>query len=315
MSNVQIIRFPVGLAKAIINQRNLVLKYETNRVVKAYDMFTCLKSTNVCGVISNFTDQLPELTALCKISRTAFYTRLNDCIELKLITKADNKLRLTSWKKACELFNVIETGKFHDINYNPDEPKQTIQHIIAIIAMKEQTEIIKTQVDKKLNANPDVKKAYDVYAKHFLKSETEFSPSALFNAQRKSYAEGAPDVIYEALHKINPDTNRTVKSIQKDFGMKSHRSATYLKRNLAKRGLLTVEKRTESVCNYKQTTASAPDEQGKGIILAFLVVPDKGIKAKRARKNDYCHVWYDKAKNARTWHITDAIKINPSIFN
>jgi hypothetical protein len=309
------IRFPFGLAKALVDQRKLVLKYETNRVVKAYDTFTCLKSTNICGVISNYTDQLPELTAICKISRTAFYNRIQDCIKLKLITKRGTQLHLTSWTKACEMFDVVNTGVFHNINYNLSDTKQTIQHIIAAIALKEKEQIIQLQVAKKLNANPDVKEAYDVYMKHFLKSETEFCPAALFNAQRKSYSEGAPSVLYEALHKINPDCNRTVKSIQKDFGMKSHRSATYLKRNLAKRGLLTIEKRGSAVYNYSPLKPSTIIEPSNDLTLAFMVTHKNGIQGIRAKKSEHHHVWYDKIKNARTWHITDAITINPKTFN
>ncbi len=312
---IQILRFPVGLAKALVDQRKMVLKYETNRVVKAYDMFTCLKSTNVCGVISNYTEQLAELMAICKVSRTSFYSRIQDCIKLKLITKRGSQLRLTSWTKACEMVDVIETGTFHKINYDLNDKKQTIQHIIAALALKERTEVIQKQVAKKLNANPDVQQAYNVYVKHFLKSETEFSPAALFNAQRKSYAEGAPAILYDALHKINPDSNITVKSIQKMFGMKSHRSATYLKRSLAKRDLLTVEKRGNSVCSYTQTIAKTEEQQPNSLMITFSVVPNNGIGAKRARKNEHCHVWYDKIKNSRTWHLTDAININPKTFN
>lgn len=311
---VQTLRFPVGLAKAIINQRVIVLKYETNRVIKAFDMFTCLKSTNTCGVISNYTQQLPELLAICKISRTLFYTRLKDCIELKLISKRGDDLQLTSWFKACELFDVIETGAFHNINYNVNDTKQTAQHIIAAIALKEQRQIIQTQVAKKLNANPDVKEAYHVYVKYFKQSSTEFSPTALFNAQRRTYSEGAPAVIYEALHKINPDPNITVKSIQKQFGMKSHRSATYLKRNLAKRGLVEIEKRVSSVMNYVRKVDSVQEPAPMELMQAYLLVSNDVTKAMRAKKNHHCHVWYDRKNNARTWHITDAILINSKIF-
>ena len=277
-------------------------------------MFTCLKSTNTCGVISDYAGQLPDLLTFCKISRTLFYTRLKDCIELKLISRRGDDLQLTSWFKACELFDVVETGVFHTINYDLNDTKKTVQHIIAAIALKEQRQIIQTQVSKKLNANPDVKEAYHVYVKHFKQSSTEFSPTALFNAQRRTYSEGAPAVIYEALHKINPDPNITVKSIQKQFGMKSHRSATYLKRNLAKRGLVEIEKRVSSVMNYVRKVDLAQEPAPMELMQAYLLVSNDVTKAMRAKKNVHCHVWYDRKNNARTWHITDAILINPKIF-
>ena len=308
------LRFPVGLAKAIINQRVIVLKYETNRVIKAFDMFTCLKSTNICGVISDYAQQLAELLTICKISRTSFYTRLKDCIELKLVTRRGDDLQLTSWGKACELFDTVDTGLFHNINYDLNDKKQTAQHIIAAIAFKEQRENIQNQVSKKLTANPDINIAYNLFMKHIKQSDTAFSPVALFNAQRITYAEGAPPSIYEALHRINPDPNITVKSIQKQFGMKSHRSATYLKRNLAKRDLIKIEKRNSSSLCYVQKVE--PAEQIADIMMAALLLALKdGTKAVRAKKNEYCHVWYDNEKNTRTWHLTDALTINPKTFN
>lgn len=281
-------RFPQGLARSLINRRALVTKYETNRVLKAFDFFTCLKATNVCGVISGFHSQLPMLLPLCKISRSSFYTRLNDCAKLGLLKLDGNNIRLHSWDNVCRLYDH-EFTYYHKINYDLNNETANFQYFISALALHEQRVIITKQITKKFNQNPEVKKAHDTFAENFLTEVPEYSPASLHELQKFTYAQGAPVIFYDLLHKFNPDPHVTVKTIQKQFGFASHRSATYLKRNLAKRGLITVNKRTAIKHDYNNKEV---------------------LGAHKARKEKAYHTWYDPGTHSRTWHLTDEILIN-----
>lgn len=311
------IKFPKGLARFLVCDRKMVSKYQTNRTVKLLGFYAALKSTNTCGVIKDFTGQLPDLLAVCKVSRTLFYTRLKQCEKLELLTikgkhQSAPKICLTSWDKVCEMFDVEFTGH-HTINYDLHDTKKTPEHFINLIHLQEKDAQIRQQISKKLSSNPTIKKGYEIYAK-LTNNEKPFTATNLFEAQRKSYSEGAPEGVYEVLHQINPDPNRCVKSIQKDFSMKSHRSSTYLKRNLEKRGMISIQKREPSICNYTETLGPLPTNNGFVSVNFFM----PSVAKKRAKKDNCYHTWYSKAegnRKIRTWFITDSVKITPNLIN
>ncbi len=309
------VRFPIGLAKVLVSERTLKNKYETNTLVRVIDFYACLKSTNTCGVIKDFPSQLGHLLQVCKVGRSTFYSRLNQAQQNGLLTLDGHTIRLTSWRKVCQQHDTNFIG-YHTIQYNLNG-EERIQHIITAVALKEHRVIIQQQIDKHITENPDIRPAFDLYAKHFIGTLTEFSPDALYRAQQLSYANGAPQAIYEALHCINPDANITVKSIQRMHGMKSHRSATYLKRVLSKKGIVSVAKRNATVCNYTETVApQEPSQAVTSTIVNFLMMtsPDPCMRKIKAKKSKQYHTWYTRPENKRVWYHPDAISINPNLI-
>ena len=313
--NIHPVRFPKGLAKALIGERTLKNKYETNTTVRVVGFYAALKSTNTCGVIKDYTTQLHTLMQVCKVSRSTFYSRLTAAEKAGLLTVQGHTIRLNSWRTMCDMHDVTFTG-YHTIQYNLNADEK-LQYIITAIALAEHRAIIKTQIDKHITGNPDIRSAFDMYAKHFIGTATEFSPEALFIAQQLSYANGAPQAIYEALHSMNPDENITVKTIQRMHGMKSHRSATYLKRAMQKQGIVTVAKRNATECRYTETVApQEPSQAVTSTIVNFLMVnhPEPCMSKVKARKDKNYHTWYVKPENKRLWHHPDKISISQNLL-
>ncbi len=129
--SIQIIKFPRGFAQHIVSDRKLINKYQTNQVLKAFDFFACLKSTNTCGVISNFHSQFKSLLPLCKISRSLFYNRLTDCTRMGLLKVTDGDIRLTSWHHACQLYD-FDFIEYHKINYDLINETSNFQYFINL---------------------------------------------------------------------------------------------------------------------------------------------------------------------------------------
>lgn len=309
------VRIPIGLAKALIVERTLKNKYETNSLVRIIDFYACLKSTNTCGVIKDFTKQLESLLRISKVGRSTFYNRLKECQNAGLLIHDENAIRLVSWRTVCTRYNVKFQG-YHTLNYSI-EGNERIQHIITAIALKEHRTLMQKQVDKHITENPDIRLAFELYAKHFIGTTAELTPTALYRAQQLSFANGAPQAIYEALHSINPDTNITVKTIQRMHGMKSHRSATYLKRVLHKTGIAQITKRTPTQGSYLQKVASSdpPPAQTSAIVNLMHISKEECMRLTKLRKKSQYRTWYVRGENKRVWFHPDKISFNKNLFS
>lgn len=301
-----------GIAPKLVGIREKRKTYVTSSQLKPFDLLLCLKAMTTAGIIKNYPKQLEEIKLFCKVSKSTFYTRLYQLEKMNLLTITQGTIYLTSWKKIAELYD-IDTIEFHTINYDTDKKEQTVEYFLRAIEIEENQQIQLKEAQRKMNKTPELEIAFNSYCNKQNKT-AELTLKNLHEIQRETYSTGADD--YDVLHSINPDTNRSAKSIKKAYNFHSIRNTAYLKRQLEKRGLATVTHRLASVCRYAEHATIKPvgkrNPVSIGVIVA-LVMPGISTKKKGSKSHQYT-TWYCKKNNARIWREVDKIELNTQLF-
>lgn len=240
------IQIPKSLPAVLINKREKVNKYETNRMIRAVDTFLCLKSLTTTGVIQNYNSQIDQLAHFAQITKPSFYNRLQYLHDRKLIEKKGGNIYLTSWKNFGKFFD-IDCSHFLTIKYNPDDKRKIYQIISALeiqIAQQRQRDYFILKISK----NPDIKRAIetlmiDAGADGKKLNDPVYFQKTLWQLQLLSFEQLTPGTDTNFLLNIfRADVNRCVTTIQAAYGYKSKQSISYIKKILSLNGIIQVRK-------------------------------------------------------------------------
>lgn len=307
-----------GITPILVGKRELRTSYVTGTEIKSLGFMFLLKSMTTAGQIKNYPKQLKAISAFCKCSKGTFYTRLYELVQMGLVKVDRYTIHLASFKKIAEHYE-LPTIEFHLINYDTEDKGKTIEYILKTVEIAENQQRQQNEVQRKINKTPEIELAYNSLCRAQNKP-AEFTLKNLHTKQRETYSVGADD--YDVLHSINPDLNRSAKSIKKAYGHVSVRNVAYLKRQLNKRGLATVTKRVSPIYKYPNIEPKQK-ERGKTLaigVITALIMPHAGSgnntpgnKKGRMPKNGTS--FYDKKNRCRLWRLTDDIEPNQQLFN
>jgi len=214
----------------IIKVRKLRNAYQTNRIFKPIATFFLLKSVTPSSVIQQYTQQLSELLQYLRIGKTTFYSHVRELESLGLCKRVGGALRLCSYDKMCELFELTEVSNVTRITY--DHTKHRFYELMYASLLHNKQVECDTQVRAKIDRIPEFKEVLQ-----------ELGPDvrrALLDKQISDFKNGTQSFEYEI---INADVQITARSIHKQFGFKSYKSVAYLKARLKAASIATVEKR------------------------------------------------------------------------
>jgi hypothetical protein len=281
-----------GMSSDVVRLRVERNKFQTNRAIKAYSLYTWLKNMTRAGYIHHYEKQLPDICKALKISRTSFYNYLREAESLNLIKRGRGRLQLSSWDfVAEELFIVDKT--FTTINYDLDNRKQKLHHCIEALEFEENREKQNTAVAHKIAKNPQVKSAFDLWCSTN-NVQLPFNLENLAKVRTKIFASGSAASIYPALmYSVNPEFYRNSCTIAKAHNYKSQLLTTYLKKKLQLAGLIIVRKGAQTACMYNK---------------------DKK-KGRERGKNELGTTFYKVKDKANIWYEPDKVSVSPFLIH
>jgi hypothetical protein len=313
---IEQIKILKGIAPILVGVRKKRNVYVTNRELKAFDLFVCLKATTTAGHIKNYPAQIKGLTKFCKCSKTTFYNRLHILQSMNIITVARKNIQLLSWEKVAELYE-LPAVEFHKINYDTDNKKQTVEYILKAVEVAENQQSQSEQALRKINKTSEIESAFKIHC--ISKNKTvDFSLLNLHAIQRETYSTGAAN--YDVLHAVNADINRSAKSIKKQYNFHSVRNVAYLKRQLETRGLANVTHRVAPVCRFSdfpktENPKAKNTPTSIGAIIAFVMPNVSNVSSiKKGSKPKAYITFYSDKNNARIWRLPDSIELNKQLF-
>lgn len=279
ISKIMISRpFPVkvhsNLLSNIVQKRTKANKYHTNKLTKRLAFFYTLKSLTTSGLIREYAKHLPELTTILNCANSTFYGYLKACKKMGLIAVNNGTLVLAGYSAVAEYFESF-TGDFVTITYDPNKDK--LHHLMqaAYIATLQKKQEV--QFEAKVNRSPELMQLYETEIS-ILTDDKRNLAQALHTKQKHAFIEGHKH--YFELMAYNPDFNLSARLLRKEFNFKSNKSVAYLKKTLAAKGLITVEKR-----EYTSKVRS---------------------------RLKHAFIKYNPEKNQTTWKLPDAITVAAS---
>lgn len=266
------LRIIQGLSRKIVSDRELRTAYKTNRVIKYYGFYCALKSITTSGLIQDYPSQLEYICEVTKRSKSSFYTYIKECIELGLIQKNGADLRLSSWNMVMERFGIRDKV-FTEFEYDTEKKEQTPEYYLVSAEIGENQHYQAKNVAKEILHNPQIKD---------LLNEKKIGTQTVARLQRLQVqtfvnGTGGSERIYNIIHSLNADVQRSVPKLRRAFNFKSNMSVGYMKAQLKKRGFAEVS----------------------GRLL-------KSSQRMRKNRNQYHTGWDDVTKES-TWQLPDAI--------
>jgi hypothetical protein len=241
------VRIPYGLSGSLCLKREQRFRYSTNRAFKSYGLWLLLKTVTTSGHIQNYQEQLPDLMVLTRLSRSTFYRHLNWCVELGLVKKGPQDLRLTSFERvSAEL--LLEGGAI-DLQYDADSGP-SIDQLLKALEYSEARAKMALGLKATIRRTPAVVRAFKLMAMYQGKPELEFTRENLFAMQKQAFCHGGAEDVYEMLFEANPDLNRKLETIAFWRNMKCISTAHYERRQLEKSGLIHATSREPIQCKY-----------------------------------------------------------------
>lgn len=282
-----------GAAKALVSERQLRNKYETNREIKYWSTFFLLKALTTSGDIQNWRSQRQLILSWLQMNEPTFYNQLKILKEKKLLTvdKAFN-ITLISNRDACTILDIEYTG-ITLLPYNPcqNEGKQIFQYFLRAEELRSKQEDQLEGLAYHLNKNPLLRNDLHWLLVHQganpdkLVTDKKYLQERLLKLQLNYFRHGSK--ILEYAFSRRADINRSVNRIKEDHCYKSARSVSYMKMRMKKLKLILVEK----IC-----TISKERER--------IYVPD--ASKKNGVRDGY--KWLRKAKET-AWFLCDQISI------
>lgn len=280
-----------GLSTEIVRMRETRIKYQTNRNIKAYALYTWLKNKTEAGIIHHYDKQLTALLDGSNISRSSFYRYLSIAEDLKLIKRKNGNLKLTGYQAILEdLF--IHEKKFTYINF--DTEKHKLDHIFNVLEVSENKKRQEKAIEVKISKHPLVLSAFKLFWISQGKPDQVFNLVNLQKAQKIIFETGTAERIYKPLmYSVNPEFNRCSNTIATAHNYKSPKSVTYFKRKLVKSKLISVLDVINPICAYNKNRID-------------------GVQ--RGKNENANYVPYDPKKRHTTWYKPQQIIINPLLF-
>lgn len=258
----------------IIKVRELSTKYQTGKLLKSFAFYLNLKSLTTSGVVKNITRPTPEMLKICNCSARTFATRVGDIILQGFALKNSKNLILSSVNKLMEQYECFIT-EWSEVFVPEGMHLHNVleAHLLKIQQRKQEKQF--TQNIKK------VKEVYEYIQMNLPRSKN--LRETILQEQIKIFQNGNKDQFYTTvITKYNADNQIKARTILKLFNLKSYKSVAYLKKRLAKKGLISIEKR-------------------------------KVESQIRARKKQ-CYVSYEQNSKTTTWHLCDKLSVSPELY-
>lgn len=239
ITSVKILKnLPAALAKG----RELVTKYETHSIFKAFETFVILKELTTSGKIQNLYGSNDEfmkyLSKECGVSRNTMYSRITLLKKHNLISINKSKdILLTSWEDIAIQYN-IKSNQFHIIEINNESPK--IEYILRTMTFAEHKERQTFQFTKFINSNNQIKEYIISELGHVPSSIKELA-EFIVNKQVLSFRNWSEG--FDFWHSFYADFNASVNKIMNYFQFKDFRQVAYWKKQLSAKGLIIVRER------------------------------------------------------------------------
>jgi hypothetical protein len=252
--------------------------YYTNRVIKPLCTYFLLKALTPSGVIRDYT-KIPLLDYL-KVSKATFYSHLKQLESLKLVKRTGDSLRLTSYDRMAEMFDLVPQSS--NITYITYNCTVKFHYLVYGSILHNSQKEIKRVVENKIKCNPELVDHY----KRVLSvttSATEFQ-KALLQKQISDFKTKQPEDLRENFETelINADLQITARNIRKRFGFKSYKSVAFLKSMLKRLRIAEINKRSI-------------------------------VSAHRCRKPRQ-YVEYNRETKVTTWRLPDEIVFKGGLF-
>jgi hypothetical protein len=252
-NNTRVVRIPYGFASDIVSiraERGEHIKkatgkaYRTNRIVRAAAFFAYLKTLTTSGKVSINPKLFSYETGL---SLDTVRARVGELVHVYgWATYADKgaSLLLNAWQTVCR---TVESGELTEVDEPAAETPPCAKHIFrwqvgnfnqllyvfAALEIRENKEKQEYMYDKNVR---------NLGLRNQLESIGLNTRESHAAAQRAAFSQRSEHPAYIVLA-LNADTERAVNTIRKAHGLKSRRSAGYLKKRLHLLGLVTVTQR------------------------------------------------------------------------
>lgn len=222
--------------------------YETNREIKIWSVFFLLKAMTTAPFITNWRKQRPLLFTWLQMDEKTFYSFLTQLKKKNLIT-VDRmfNIHLASWEQAAHILDCFDSSLL-TIPFNPykHEGKQVFQHFLRseeILSNQTlQHDTLMDKLDKNSSLRDDLlllmsRQGAD---RQRLSEDRVYYRERLLQLQLRLFKEGSDLLDYSFTFRA--DINRGVKKIKEHHKYKSAQSVSYMKRRLAKHGIITIKK-------------------------------------------------------------------------
>jgi len=279
-----------GAPEALVAQRELRTKYETNRAIKTWSIFFLLKSLTTSGLIKNYAGQAHELAEFCQCNKKTLIRRIEELQKLGLLKFNGTNILLSSYIKAASILGINYNRLFR-ITYNPHEYKgnQIFQHLLRVEEIRNNQQKQLGALILNLEKNPLVtEQLMPLLAKqgcklYRIRTDAKYLQEQLLKLQQTAFIEGS-DFLTE-IQRFRADVNRSVNGFKKQHHYKSSQSVSYLKKILQKQKLIDVVKKC--IYSKERTRLYVPASDG-------------------SRKDGY--KWLPRLKKT-AWFLTDQITV------
>lgn len=247
------VRVLYGAAEALVDQRHLVKKYETNATIKYWSTWFLLKSLTSTSFIQDWTSHKKYILNYVQMGIKTFrkhLTWLQDNELLFFDAKNPDSIRLVSYMDAAEILKIEYDGTY-EVSFNPKKIKNGKQPFQYLLRTEECETNKRQQIETimyKLDNNPKLKQDIiymigQVGANYErLMNDDAYFVSRLLALQVKLFRDGSE--ILQYVMQCRADINRGVIRIKQHHRYRSKQSVSYMKRKMAKYGFITIEKRS-----------------------------------------------------------------------
>lgn len=212
------IKIDTGTIPVLVENKKVLKLYSFYLVLKAYDQ-------NNSGTI-DYLSNIKELCSIMNISQRTFYNRLNACLLIDIIYRKNDTIKLVSYHKAANYFNLNHSGNLIEI----DPTDQAIEYKIRTKAIELNLIDQRKVVHKKITEN----------YKGLLMNPEQIRLQ-LCSLLIAAFVTGTPEPFLPS--NLNPDITVSTKQTSKMFGCKNQSSGVYWQKTLLKRGCLEMEQR------------------------------------------------------------------------
>lgn len=264
------VAIPVGAPEALVGQRQLRNKYQTNREIKYWSTFFLLKALTTSGHIQNWRSQRQFLLSWLQLNEPTFYTHLKALKQRQLLTvdQAFN-IHLVSMRDAAKLLG-LEFAGVTKLPYNPikNAGKQVFQYLMMCEEIRSSKTVQTDGLVYNLEKNPPLRNHLLIVLQQRgadeqqLVSNKNYLQERLLNYQMQIFRHGSE--ILEYIFERRADVNRSIGKIKEHYAYKTSRSVRYLKKKLQKLGLVEIKKiSVVSECRSRRYVPDATKKSGR----------------------------------------------------
>ena len=133
---------PESIAKLSVGMRSINGKYATKGKgylvtthIQFIGFYCMLKSMTTSGILYDIGQQMDELKQYTNLAQSTIYQYINKCESLELLTHRNHNVKLVSWQKACDIFEV-PCERFIPVQYTLGNKAHQAKYVLSIAEQK-----------------------------------------------------------------------------------------------------------------------------------------------------------------------------------